>query len=864
MSITPESEYSTEEECQILESHPTKRQKLKPKAPPFSDPSLAQSKNNLLWVDDTLVAEQRVLLEFMAKRKEQARLERDKRERHRLRRCAQDSEQSRNGESAGPLGMAESVSRPISSTAMNVPWAWPRFPNPSHILPWMERETADNKPSSTQTSDKSAGSELGKRRIASDRAVVMLDTATDSPLPSVRLLPPTSDPWYATPRHVDVVTEPSSSELIQALLSQSFVTAVPASSSMLWVDRYYSNSSMKIESQAAARDQLSIFIQRFMVDRHKAHVLQAQRQEQRTHQKRAGAGAKSSKASSRRRVLDLDDAWTDDEINESHADSSICLITGPVGCGKTQLVHSVAQELGCRTVLELHTGVPRGAAAVKRLVAETTQSHSTLEMMQKPPRLFSKSQPEPSNSHIRDLCDTDDDDDHSVQSRQEDQPCSVVTVILMDEIDNLYDGDGSIWTALGELSKSSKCPIVLTANTLPRAMYGSAIQFQYISLDRPSVAECAQHLSQVLAAEQIAMTGSKEAIQGEDDDTTAALSLLEQVAILGRCDLRRMIHEVQLFAVQPTTTLRSLTINDSSLNGKLERADSVRNYNLPTIESIQPRAISSDMFSLVTITGSNFWSLVGPGEIGSDWGSGVPCLVQIGRQVCPRACIVSDSMILAVAAPILVPAEVRDSPATGQTRSHSALYASVMIGSASRLGVHSTSCGLVACGEQSSSSPAVQQPTTIEYRFPSKSKSGRCGHLPDSNDESSSEEEFEFARPTPLFSAPNLRTIVERDTSFALVESTETASRVLQEGVDAWKSVHGSISIISPTKPPQCSVESLLEMQDISTKAGYASDAAMFEDIGLLGLPDLAGSCHGFGFDLTSHFPKHNNETSKP
>jgi DNA polymerase III delta prime subunit len=862
MSITPESEYSTDEECQILESHPTKRQKRKAQAPP-----LAQS-NNMLWVDDTLVAEQRVLLEFMAKRQEQARLERDKRERHRLRRV-QDSEQSLAVENVGHPGVAteQIVSRQVSSTAIAVPWALPRFPNPSHIVPLVDSETADNNPSAD-----SPGSSMGKRRVTSDHATVNLDTATDSPLPLVRLFPPANDPWYATPRDVDTVTESSPSELIQALLSQSFVppasnqpvTAIQASSSMLWVDRYYSNCSRKIESQAAARGQLSTFVQRFMVDRHKAHVLQAQRQEQRTHQNRGGAGANSSKPSSRRRVLDLDDAWTDDEMNERRADSSICLLTGPVGCGKTQLVHSVAQELGCRTVLELHTGVPRGAAAVKRLVAEATQSHSTSEMMQKPPQLFSKSQPEPSNTRASDLCDTDDDDDQSVQSHQEDQPCSAVTVILMDEIDNLYDGDGSIWTALGELSKSSKCPIVLTANTLPRALHGSTIQFQHISLDRPSVAECAQYLSQVLAAEQIAMTESK----GGNDVTAAALSSLEQAAILGRCDLRRMIHEVQLFAVQPMTTHRSLPIKESSLtaefNGKVEHAGSLRICDLPTIESIQPRAICSDMFSLVTINGSNFWSLAGPHEIGSDWGKGVPCLVHIGHQVCPRACIVSDSTILAVVAPMNVPAEVRDGPATGCIRSYAALYAPVMIASASRLGVHSISSGLVACGEQSNSSPAVQRPSTIEYRFPSESKGGHYEHLPDANDGSSSEEEFEFERPTPLISAPNLRALVERGTINASAESTETASRVLQEGMDAWKSIHGSISMISPNKPPHCSVESLLEMQDISTKAGYASDAALFEDIGLFGLPDLAGSCHGFGFDLTDHSHKHNNETRKP
>jgi DNA polymerase III delta prime subunit len=820
----------------------------------------------MLWVDDALLAEQRVLLEFVAKRKEQARLERDKRERHRLRRV-----QNSNGEAT-----AESVPRLVSSTAIAVPWALPHFPNPSHIIPLVDSETADNNPSSTQIPADSPGFPLGKRRVTSDRATVILDTATDSPLPLVRLFPPTNDPWYATPRDVDAVTEGSPSELIQALLSQTFVPparnepviAAQESSSMLWVDRYYSNRSMKIESQASARDQLSAFIQRFMVDRHKAHVLQAQRQEQRTHQQRGGAGTKSSKPSSRRRVLDLDDAWTDDEMNQSHDGSNICLITGPVGCGKTQLVHSVAQELGCRTVLELHTGVPRGAAAVKRLVAEATQSHSTLEMMQKPPRLLSKSQPEPSNTRASDLCDTDDDDDQSMQSHQEDQPCSAVTVILMDEIDNLYDGDGSIWTALGELSKSSKCPIVLTANTLPRAVHGSTTQFQHIFLDRPSVAECAKCLSQVLATEEIATTDSKGGIQGENDDITAALSSLEQVAILGRCDLRRMIHEVQLFAVQPTTTHRSLTTNDRNLmsecNDKVEHADSVRIYDLPTIESIQPRAICSDIFSLVTINGSNFWSLVGPSEIGSDWGNGVPCIVHIGHQVCPRACIVSDSTILAVAAPILVRAKVRDSPTTGCFRSHSALYAPVMIGSASRLGVHSISSGLVAFGEQSTPSPAVQRSSTIEYRFPSESKRGHYGQQPDSNDESSSEEEFEFAPPTALISAPNLRTIVEHGTINALAESSETASRVLQEGIDAWMSVHGSISVVSPTKPPHCSVESLLEMQDISNKAGYASDAALFEDIGLSGLSDLAGSCGGFGFDLTDHFPKYNNETTKP
>jgi hypothetical protein len=61
----------------------------------------------------------------------------------------------------------------------------------------------------------------------------------------------------------------------------------------------------------------------------------------------------------------------------------------------------------------------------------------------------------------------------------------------------------------------------------------------------------------------------------------------------------------------------------------------------------------------------------------------------------------------------------------------------------------------------------------------------------------------------------------------------------------------------------QCT-EGLKAIEELSFDCMLMSDAALFEDVGLSGIPFLSGSCRGFGFDMTDEFPNRTNENSKP
>ena len=71
---------------------------------------------------------------------------------------------------------------------------------------------------------------------------------------------------------------------------------------------------------------------------------------------------------------DLDD--DDDDLR------SVFLLTGPSGSGKTSLVHAAAKNCQC-VVLEINSSVKRGGKDLRREIEECTQSHSSLAVLKK-------------------------------------------------------------------------------------------------------------------------------------------------------------------------------------------------------------------------------------------------------------------------------------------------------------------------------------------------------------------------------------------------------------------------------------------------------------------------------------------------
>ena len=198
-----------------------------------------------------------------------------------------------------------------------------------------------------------------------------------------------------------------------------------------------------------------------------------------------------------------DDDWlVDDEYDENKNQiSNLYLLTGPPSSGKTSMVHHVAKHCGNCKVLEINTSQIRSGAALKNAIEEATQSYSssfiTLPQQEKQTNkkdathnsLFNATSNKKSrtivdsdsddadsdDNHVSssstDSSSSDDDDDHDDEkdTEKKDTNKSSVTVVLIDEVDILFDveGDAGFWAALGSLAKSTKCPIILTANHCP-------------------------------------------------------------------------------------------------------------------------------------------------------------------------------------------------------------------------------------------------------------------------------------------------------------------------------------------------------------------------------------------------------------
>jgi DNA polymerase III delta prime subunit len=123
---------------------------------------------------------------------------------------------------------------------------------------------------------------------------------------------------------------------------------------------------------------------------------------------------------------------------------NVCLLTGPVGSGKSTIVLQAAERLGL-TVLEINAMMVRTGKRVKDTVAEALATH----------RIGTGKRPGPAKT----------------------QNAGFNTLIVFEEVDELAEDERGFWAAIAELSAiaGTRRPIVMTANGLTpdmRATFG--------------------------------------------------------------------------------------------------------------------------------------------------------------------------------------------------------------------------------------------------------------------------------------------------------------------------------------------------------------------------------------------------------
>jgi hypothetical protein len=523
-----------------------------------------------------------------------------------------------------------------------------RFPNPNHVIPELHKEE-ENMKSRTE----GVPVWLTEARVATMRQVWLQRTHDDNVNISlddnddVKLLPDSSPSVWAHP----VLEKDQRLHQLFASASLEIKKAPPLPDTLRMQVLPDDLCGTSIQS---AYETILEWVKEWKAVRQRCldHMEAKQEERRRQHNQQP-------KKRLRKQYKDHDDdLWDDSDDEQDTGLPSLCLLTGPVGCGKTDLVHALAKHCDCH-LLELSTADKRGAAALKKAIGEATQSLGAKHLLQKKSMFASAKTNEP-------LLDSDDDDGDKGTS---------LTAILIDEVDILYEqnGDNGFWPALLDLSKRAKCPIFLTANTFPAPL--ASVQIMYVPMALPSATECADRLQQWIGSL------SPQAVP----------SLVEAASLCG-CDLRKLAYELQSFAYAPKAVLPAAVAAAPPVPVELQGVAPA----IPVVHIVTPRSIVSHQYSLVTIMGSNFLRLAAANDDDDD---GYPVKVSVGDQQCPHARILDDSTILAVCSPV------------DDCRNPS--YAPIRVCGVRGLGIVSDSAGMVVTSELADGTRWAFPPTPV-------------------------------------------------------------------------------------------------------------------------------------------------------
>jgi hypothetical protein len=677
--------------------------------------------------------------------------------------------------------------------------AAPMFPCPNHVMPVEDDVNMSTDCQGWLTSDRL---EMMNRRWTAQ--LLSNERVQDKDYELVHYLNESTTSW-------EPQSESAYDNMFDLLSKNLRVLPNRSPSTELWVDRFRIKNLP--EDLCGNRHQLSE-LEAFLREWKEA------RQKCLTHMASKYIKIKKTKP---KKYKDDDSLWEDSDSEEDFGLPSLCVVSGPVGCGKSDLVRAVVESHDCR-LFELTTAEKRGAGALKRAIGEATQSLSSSELMR--------------NSKKNSIFGISTVENAEVGTE------SSLTAILLDEVDILFEsnGDGGFWQALHEVSRKSKCPIFLTTNNLESPPF----RCEHVQMERPRLDECIHRLRRCIQ-ESMSFQFESDSEEGQDE------FLNELVRLCGR-DMRKVAHELHAYShsyAQGSDSVDLIQDDEASAIPDESLCDKRDCFEIPSVSYVHPNRIDSDQYSLLEITGTGFSVFAETsGELNGSSKRGVSVNVCIGDQQCPVARILSEDTIMAVCPP---------RRAEGRGYRRSIYYEQVKIASFRRTGITSTTFGGFFSQTLEDGSTLLTEHVPVNVQFfqgqstasdvPKTKQHESCGR--------ESDEEFEFQDEDQV--------IAHRDVVYDHVSlDDEEVSRILNDGIDAWVTRHPEVQEFSTRAtdiaPEKCGTEALIQ-QCIDTQ--LASDAALLEDIGLEGLPYLAGSVPGFGYNLTEAYPLCSNEASK-
>ncbi len=464
-----------------------------------------------------------------------------------------------------------------------------------------------------------------------------------------------------------------------------------------------------------------------------------------------------------------EDSWDEDQL------TNVYLLTGPPASGKTGLVHAVAKNCQC-SVLEINTTMARSASALKHSIQEATQSCSTSD-------LFRQQASFQSTIQSQSLQDSDEE-----SSSQKSRPTTSLTVILIDEVDLIYEGEGDagFWNALISLTKTARCPIFLTATSLPQNL--ASIKYKHLALTRPSPMECSNKLLQVCREEGIVMSSgfTPDAIRQQ----------LAWIANVYQCDLRKLLLQLQLYHATGMVT-KEIEEKDKEVTQPTLHLSPMNVIQMPELHSVVPHCVPAERYSIVTIYGANFGLL-----------STRDVAVRLGCETCPARIVDRETII------VLCP------PLRHDTGPSSRILDLSICSS-----IFGTLHGIAIKGEQLEDGSLLQGSKYLHVEY----------MIMDDDEQEDEECELDGSNHS---SSKSIASLPTPEQGLVLWNKTLQETGWMEEPDLLPPAVEKNMLLLQQ------------QLDDLAEEAHYASDAAYLEEA-QRGYPYLSGACRGFGFDLT-------------
>ena len=269
----------------------------------------------------------------------------------------------------------------------------------------------------------------------------------------------------------------------------------------------------------------------------------------------------------------------DDSSDDGEWRRNSIVLSGPIGVGKTSLIHSLASELGF-DVIEVSASDDRSGATIMKKFKESGESRNIgvdWSTNSKTDKLAKK------RSKKRRKADCAAIDQSDVSKHR-------APLILFDEADLLIDSDADkgFLAAVTKLLDSAKCPIVITVNEMHHVHH--ELKLEHFHLVRPATEETLMHLRMLCL------------VEGLNTDNSELMRLIS----LHRHDLRKILNSLQSSVVENRPA--GQVGHEAGLGGMMS-PHPLGNLKDALLAPIT-RSMSFDQFLNVTAEGETFHDLL--------------------------------------------------------------------------------------------------------------------------------------------------------------------------------------------------------------------------------------------------------------